>query len=71
MASKLKPCPFCGEAQRLRVESGEDGDYAVQCKGCFANGPQVFASRYYVRKLWNTRVRPRQARRRARKGEVT
>ena len=39
----MKPCPFCGEKQALRITWDEDGGWFVVCDQCCAQGPEVLA----------------------------
>lgn len=38
MCEELKPCPFCGEKEKLEYQSAASGGY-IWCIGCSAYGP--------------------------------
>jgi len=55
---KLLPCPFCGEAQRLKVRASGGRKLWVTCLNCNALGPDTEDPE----DAWNTRpllVQPR------------
>ena len=53
IATKLKPCPFCGETQVTFSY------WAVRCSACGATGP-FSASEETATLKWNTRITPPQ-----------
>lgn len=60
MASKLKPCPFCGFSG---VEVLHDNGWQyVYCGECHARGPNGIYKQHDVKKLWNTRPKQRRGR---------
>jgi Lar family restriction alleviation protein len=51
----LAPCPFCGEATRLRAV--REGRFSVECRRCGARGPTPPADRIIsAQHAWNTRT---------------
>ena len=54
----LKPCPFCGKAERLEVDTAEwFGQYAgwrVKCDSCESYGPNLDGKDLAI-DAWNTR----------------
>jgi hypothetical protein len=52
---ELKPCPFCGEAERLQlIDNGEYGSYIV-CIACSTGGPFPNETKDGAKKIWNKR----------------
>lgn len=52
---KLKPCPFCGEMERVRVRWGQ-----VRCERCGAEGPEADdEDPTGVVDAWNLRSEPK------------
>lgn len=64
MTDKLKPCPFCGEANRIHIRRQGKNAYRVICHNCGALGPYSKVEEWHSNKLiaqgkaknlWNTR----------------
>lgn len=56
-AEKLLPCPWCnGPASGPWRDTDEDGDWYVDCKDCFAQGPLTEKAEAVA--AWNRRARP-------------
>lgn len=55
MDKELKPCPMCGESERLLIETpSEFADCYVHCFSCGCKGPLRFPNRHIT--AWNTRA---------------
>lgn len=58
--TKLKPCPFCGGSDDLRVSGLSVGyadgpEFAATCSGCGARGP-IMTIRSEAAAAWNRRL---------------
>lgn len=51
---RLRPCPFCGEAENLYIGM-EDGIYFVRCSECGARGGDTYHPDN-ARYMWNVRA---------------
>ena len=65
MTDKLKPCPFCGETNRIHIRRQGKNAYRVICHNCGALGPYAkveewhsdkFIAQGNAKKLWNRRT---------------
>ena len=65
MTDKLKPCPFCGETNRIHIRRQGKNAYRVICHACGALGPYAkveewhsdkFIAQRNAKKLWNRRT---------------
>lgn len=52
--TELLPCPFCGSADRLKIEA-DDVSAWVACAGCIAQGP-MYDERDDAIRFWNLRA---------------
>lgn len=39
MTEKLKPCPFCGECNKIKLRKFKTDKYRILCQNCGATGP--------------------------------
>lgn len=64
MTDKLKPCPFCNEANRIHIRRQGNHAYRVICHSCGALGPYAKVEEWHsnkliaqgqAKRLWNAR----------------
>lgn len=54
---KLKPCPFCGNAE-LNISMSSIGKaYWISCRACRAEGPVGINDKEHGVELWNNRTK--------------
>lgn len=57
MSEELKPCPFCGEQEKIEFQRQFHGD-AIVCRHCEAIGPYTeYFDKDKAVILWNARAR--------------
>jgi Lar family restriction alleviation protein len=59
--TELKPCPFCGETERIAIDTIADeveDSFAVICGGCAAATKLTCRSREEAIAAWNRRAAP-------------
>lgn len=57
--SELKPCPFCGDKQNLRIQLNYDNTWSIQCRSfhCLSDvGTGNWDSKDGAITAWNTRA---------------
>jgi Lar family restriction alleviation protein len=55
---KLKPCPFCGESEDLKI-SLVGGYWQIDCNGCSAS-VSLRTTQQLIVQAWNRRVEEKQ-----------
>ena len=57
MSENMKPCPWCGQTDKLEIETSNTEFVWVTCTRCGILGPQHGCTRELAIGCWNSRMR--------------
>ena len=52
---ELKPCPFCGEKEKIGFDFYDDDSVCIECWGCLAHGT-LASDKTTAIEAWNRRA---------------